>query len=433
MFAESCASGYRRLKVLLLAFGLAASVNARAADTFDPATGVLTIPLLVIGNTAFSNVRITVGGLVGVSGGAAVNSYDTFSGGQLSIPALQLGANVFTNVVITVGSVLGVGGATPAFVSAPVLVPVNPLAAATVGQAYSRNVVGGVWPSSTYTYSIDTLANGSLPSGMTLHIDGTLSGTPFATGRTDVSGHQIPNTFTFGVCATDTLSRVTSSPCPQTSITVNPAASTLTVSKAGTGSGTVTSLPAGIACGASCSANFASSGATVTLTATPASGSTFTGWSGACSGTGACAIAISANTAVTANFSAAVAAAPINLVGTWAWSGHGSNGCSFHDGGTFSMLLTLNGSSYTATNVSATGIEFRDDATCAVAFINTGSGGTASGTISGNTLSLRLDMETPDGGLFFTGSGVVSGSTINFSIVRDTDPGAVGTISLTAR
>jgi hypothetical protein len=431
MFAEYCARWHRRLKVLLLAFGLAVSVNAHAADTYDTTTGVLTIPLLVIGNTAFFNVRITIGGLVGVTGGTAVNAYDTFSGGQLSIPSLQLGANVFTNVVIRVGTILGIGGATPAFVSAPVLVPVNPLADATVGQAYTKSLVGGVWPSSAYTYSIDTLANGSLPTGMTIHLDGTLSGTPFATGRADVNGHQIPNTLTFGVCATDTLSRVTSTPCPQTSITVNPAASTLTVSKAGTGSGTVTSSPAGIACGATCSASFASSGATVTFTATPAAGSTFAGWSGACSGTGVCAIPISAGTTVTANFSAAAAPASLNLVGTWAWSGPGSNGCSFSDGGTFSMLLTPNGSSYSATRVSATGIQFRDDATCAVIFINTGAGGTASGTISGNNLTLQLNMATPDGSLFFTGTGVISGSHVNFSIVRDT--GGSGTISLTAQ
>jgi phospholipase C len=40
----------------------------------------------------------------------------------------------------------------------------------------------------------------------------------------------------------------------------------------------------------------------VTLTATPASGSTFAGWSGACTGAGNCALTISANTAVTATF-----------------------------------------------------------------------------------------------------------------------------------
>jgi peptidoglycan hydrolase-like protein with peptidoglycan-binding domain len=81
----------------------------------------------------------------------------------------------------------------------------------------------------------------------------------------------------------------------------------LTVSKAGSsGTGTVTSSPAGIACGATCSASYAQ-GATVTLTAVADSGSSFFGWSGGgCSGTGACTVTMSAATAVTAIF-------PINL------------------------------------------------------------------------------------------------------------------------
>jgi hypothetical protein len=54
---------------------------------------------------------------------------------------------------------------------------------------------------------------------------------------------------------------------------------TLTVTKAGTGSGTVSSSPAGINCGADCSENY-TNGMSVTLTATPAAGSTFAGWSG---------------------------------------------------------------------------------------------------------------------------------------------------------
>lgn len=57
----------------------------------------------------------------------------------------------------------------------------------------------------------------------------------------------------------------------------------LQVFKGGTGSGTVTSSPAGIDCGGTCSASF-DSGASVTLTAAADSGSLFTGWSGACSG-----------------------------------------------------------------------------------------------------------------------------------------------------
>jgi endoglucanase len=75
----------------------------------------------------------------------------------------------------------------------------------------------------------------------------------------------------------------------------------LTVTKAGTGGGTVASSPTGISCGTACSASYAS-GTAVTLTATAAAGSTFTGWSGACAGTGACSTTMTAARAVTATF-----------------------------------------------------------------------------------------------------------------------------------
>src|SRR5206468_2791674 len=55
--------------------------------------------------------------------------------------------------------------------------------------------------------------------------------------------------------------------------------STLALTRAGTGSGTVTSTPAGLDCGGTCSALFPY-GTIVNLTATPAAGSVFTGWSG---------------------------------------------------------------------------------------------------------------------------------------------------------
>jgi hypothetical protein len=76
----------------------------------------------------------------------------------------------------------------------------------------------------------------------------------------------------------------------------------LTVTKTGTGGGTVSSdLQPGIACGATCAYDFAT-GTTVTLTATPAAGSTFIGWSGACSGTGSCQVTMDAAHSVGARF-----------------------------------------------------------------------------------------------------------------------------------
>jgi List-Bact-rpt repeat protein len=75
----------------------------------------------------------------------------------------------------------------------------------------------------------------------------------------------------------------------------------LTVSKAGTGQGAVESKPAGIACGATCSAEFEAP-AKVVLKATPSSGSTFAGWSGACSGTATCRVTMNEARNVTASF-----------------------------------------------------------------------------------------------------------------------------------
>lgn len=62
-----------------------------------------------------------------------------------------------------------------------------------------------------------------------------------------------------------------------------PTTFTLTVTNTGTGTGTVTSDP-GINCGADCSEIY-NTDTVVTLTATPATGSLFLGWSGHCSGT----------------------------------------------------------------------------------------------------------------------------------------------------
>jgi len=73
------------------------------------------------------------------------------------------------------------------------------------------------------------------------------------------------------------------------------------------GSGTVTANPASvdntqISCPGTCSAKFAE-GTVVNLTATPTGGAAFTGWTGACSGTQlSCAVTISKDTQVRANF-----------------------------------------------------------------------------------------------------------------------------------
>lgn len=75
----------------------------------------------------------------------------------------------------------------------------------------------------------------------------------------------------------------------------------LTISYAGSGQGSVVSHPNGIDCGSDC-AHAYEPGTPVTLTAAPAAHSIFTGWSGACSGTGTCTVTMRTDRAVTANF-----------------------------------------------------------------------------------------------------------------------------------
>jgi uncharacterized repeat protein (TIGR02543 family) len=77
---------------------------------------------------------------------------------------------------------------------------------------------------------------------------------------------------------------------------------TLTVTKAGTGTGTVKSTDRTINCGSDCSETYPA-GTQVTLQARVAAGSTFTGWSGGCTGTAtSCTVTMSEAVAVTATF-----------------------------------------------------------------------------------------------------------------------------------
>ncbi len=82
--------------------------------------------------------------------------------------------------------------------------------------------------------------------------------------------------------------------------TFTPQIITLALTKNGSGTGSVASDPAGVDCGATCSATFPA-GTPVTLTATPDAASTFTSWSGACTGTNpTCVLTMAEGATVTA-------------------------------------------------------------------------------------------------------------------------------------
>ena len=76
---------------------------------------------------------------------------------------------------------------------------------------------------------------------------------------------------------------------------------TLTVHKAGDSVGTVTSDPAGIDCGLTCTVDY-DYGTVVTLTQQTITGTAFAGWQGDCNGMGLCVVTIFGNQSVTATF-----------------------------------------------------------------------------------------------------------------------------------
>lgn len=201
---------------------------ASTCDNYNTSTGILSIGKVVVGNLVYTDVtvRIALADVRAVGPTTALppstaDIYDVFdaTSGLLTIACVTVNGTNYSNVVTGIGAVVGFTGYYPLPTAVPV-VTLLPLPNATVGTAYSS---AAVIRNPQYTYSIDTLANGSPPPGMTLDLNGVLKGNSIATGATDINGNQVAKTYNFGVCATDTLTRVTTSPCSQTTITLDPA------------------------------------------------------------------------------------------------------------------------------------------------------------------------------------------------------------------
>jgi sugar lactone lactonase YvrE len=180
---------------------------------------------------------------------------------------------------------------------APAPPPAQTLTVSTAGAGTVTSSPGGI--------SCGTTCSASFPAGSTVTLTAIpASGSVFAGWSGACSGT--------GPCAVQ-LSSAQSVTATFALAPPPPAPPTLTVSKAGAGSGTVSSSPSGISCGTTCSAAFGA-GTSVTLTATAASGSVFAGWSGACAGTGACTVGMTAAQSVTATFDLKPAPKPVRCV-----------------------------------------------------------------------------------------------------------------------
>jgi hypothetical protein len=219
----------------------------------------------------------------------------------------------------------------------------------------------------------------------------------------------------------------------------------LTVAKTGDGAGTVTSVPAGIDCGATCTASFDRS-SNVMLTASSASGSRFDGWSGDCTDTGIlCTVNLNKTKRVTATFTTVPTALglSINKVGSgtvssdpagincgsctvnfsngiavtltakpasgYRFSGWSGGGCSGSGGCTVNMTVAQNvTATFTAVFPLTISKPSNGTVTSSDASINCGSSCSASFS-TGKSVTLTA---TPASGYLFNGwSGACSGTS----------------------
>lgn len=164
-----------------------------------------------------------------------------------------------------------------------------------------------------YSYpGISSATSSAINLGTAVTLTAT-AGTGSTVSWTTCTGTAAGNGTTSATCSYSSLD---GNKTAQATFTLNTYA--LNVTKAGTGSGSVSSAPAGISCGVDCSENY-NHGTTATLTATAASGSFFSGWSGACSGTGACVVNMDAVKSVSAAFDIIITS-PGNSSGTVNWA-----------------------------------------------------------------------------------------------------------------
>jgi len=213
----------------------------------------------------------------------------------------------------------------------------------------------------------------------------------------------------------------------------------LTVTLAGNGTGTVTSGPAGISCPGTCTANF-TSGTLVTLTETPAAGSTFTGWSGACAGTSSCSVTMTSSKSVTATFNLSsgpvVTLSPTSLsFGTVAiGTTSAAKRVTLKNTGTALLMMTAiaitgtNATDFAQTHTCGSSLAAGASCTFSVTFKATASG-TRSAALSVTDNATGSPQQVPLSGIGTTAK--LSPTSLNFGTVAIAVTSAAKTVTLT--
>ena len=85
------------------------------ADSYDAASGQITLAAVQYGDAIYTGVVITPGAIVTTGGGMPANTLDVFDGktGQLTMAAIQVGTKVYTNGIIRPDKIIGAQGQLP--------------------------------------------------------------------------------------------------------------------------------------------------------------------------------------------------------------------------------------------------------------------------------------------------------------------------------
>lgn len=156
------------------------------ADSYNPANNELTIPAVTVGANTFTNVIINVGTLQSIG---AVSGADVYNGTDLIIPSVQVGGTVYHNVVITVGSIQSAGGGMPRNLR-DVYDPATKeltIAAVQVGNRVYTNAV--ITPGRIVSINNAVGANGNITGAWVQGVTVTMSGAASGTTTTDANGN----------------------------------------------------------------------------------------------------------------------------------------------------------------------------------------------------------------------------------------------------
>jgi hypothetical protein len=247
------------------------------------------------------------------------------------------------------------------------------------------------------------------------------SGTPVTLSATAATGSTFAGWSGTG-CTTGTVTMNAAMSCTATFNLQPPQTFGLSVAKAGTGNGTVTSSPGNINCGSTCSANY-SSGTAVTLSASAATGSTFAGWSGTGCASGS--VTMNAATSCTATFNLQTFGLSVALAGTG--SGTVTSSPSGINCGSNCTVTYNSGTAVTLSAAAATGSTFTgwSGTGCASGSVTMNTATSCTATFNLQTFALSASLATrigvfrPDTGEWFldhSGNGQWDGGGVDIYI-----------------